>query len=89
MGWRGTLFVLPLFTLLRGRLQLTAAREQIPFFLDGNSDVLVSPTRGPGFGKYPAVTVEQHLRTKFDASYHEKSGEEIMQAVVRGGVATA
>jgi isopenicillin N synthase-like dioxygenase len=64
-------------------LPLTSTRHQIPFFLDGNSDILVAPTRGPGLGKYPAVTVEQHLRTKFDASYYDKSTADIMKSVVK------
>ncbi|GAA5858874.1 hypothetical protein JCM8547_007138 [Rhodosporidiobolus lusitaniae] len=57
-------------------------RYSIPFFLDGNSDVLVSPVRGPGKGKFPPVTVEQHLKTKFDASYADKTAEEVMKAVL-------
>ncbi|KAK4050740.1 hypothetical protein OIO90_004962 [Microbotryomycetes sp. JL221] len=57
-------------------------RYSIPFFLDGNSDVLVSPVRGPGLGKFASVTVENHLRTKFDASYYDKSASDLMQAVV-------
>ncbi|KAK4050833.1 hypothetical protein OIV83_003255 [Microbotryomycetes sp. JL201] len=61
-------------------------RYSIPFFLDGNSDVLVSPVRGPGFGKLQPVTVEEHLRVKFDASY-DKSVRDQMQSII--GVAAA
>ncbi|GAA6021716.1 hypothetical protein JCM10207_008553 [Rhodosporidiobolus poonsookiae] len=57
-------------------------RYSIPFFLDGNSDIVVSPVRGPGVGKFPPVSVEDHLRTKFDASYADKTSAEVMQAVL-------
>ncbi|GAA5894098.1 hypothetical protein JCM6882_007983 [Rhodosporidiobolus microsporus] len=57
-------------------------RYSIPFFLDGNSDVLVSPVRGPGLGKFAPVTVEQHLKTKFDASYYDTTASEAMKAVI-------
>ncbi|GAA5823928.1 hypothetical protein JCM11251_003348 [Rhodosporidiobolus azoricus] len=57
-------------------------RYSIPFFLDGNSDVLVSPVRGPGMGKFAPVTVEQHLKTKFDASYYDTSAMDAMRAVI-------
>ncbi|KAM0790832.1 hypothetical protein ACM66B_004677 [Microbotryomycetes sp. NB124-2] len=62
-------------------------RYSIPFFLDGNSDVLVSPVRGPGLGKLQPVTVEEHLRVKFDASYDDKSVRDQMASVI--GVAVA
>jgi len=35
---------------------------------DGNSDILVEPTRGPMKGKVKGVTVESHLKNRFDAS---------------------
>ncbi|KAK4701733.1 hypothetical protein P7C70_g4494, partial [Phenoliferia sp. Uapishka_3] len=47
-------------------------RYSIPFFLDGNSDVLVSPVKGmgEGWGKLKAVTVEEHLRERCGFASH-------------------
>lgn len=57
-------------------------RYSMPFFLDGNSDILVEPVLGPGVGKFAAVTVETHLRTKFDASYYDPSSAAAMKGLV-------
>ncbi|KAM0755746.1 Clavaminate synthase-like protein [Meredithblackwellia eburnea MCA 4105] len=57
-------------------------RYSIPFFMDGNSDILVSPTRGTTTGKFKPITVEEHLRNRFDGTYSSDSAKEAMAAVV-------
>ncbi|KAI5481238.1 hypothetical protein MNV49_004858 [Pseudohyphozyma bogoriensis] len=56
-------------------------RYSMPFFLDGNSDILVEPTMGPNKGKLQPITVEEHLRERFDGTYSSEAASQIMAAV--------
>lgn len=44
-------------------------RYSVPFFFDGNIETVLEPLDGSGSGNVKALTVEEHMRERFQSTY--------------------